>query len=157
MDKEKHYLTLEGLEKLKKELDYLENQKRKEISNRLEEAIAMGDLSENAAYDEAKQAKEELERRILEIKEILKNYEIINTDNTQKDLVNIGATIIVEGPNNKDKEFTIVGRNEVDPFAGKISNESPLGQAFLGKKIGDKVKVITPKGEIEYKIKKISY
>ena len=157
MTQDKHYLTAEGLQKLREELSYLEDHKRKEISQRLEEAIAMGDLSENAAYDEAKQAREELERRILEIKEILKNYELIDTKNTQRDKISIGAKVIAEGPNGKEKEFTIVGKNEVDPLVGKISNESPLGQAFLGKSIGEKVRVVIPRGEIENKKKKIFY
>jgi len=154
---DKTYLTAEGLQKLRDELVYLEGEKRKEVAQKLEEALAMGDLSENAAYDEAKDALERLERRIAELKVIIKNAEIIQTDGDVSE-VKIGATIAVEKEETKEeKTFTIVGRNEVAPLEGRISNESPLGQAFLGKKKGVTVTVKTPKGDVLYKIKKISF
>lgn len=149
----KTYLTEEGFKKLKEELEYLKTTKRQEIARRIHEAKELGDLSENAEYSAAKDAKAESEIRINEIEKILKESSIIE-EPKKIGVVQIGSTIEVEnsiGIHN----FTIVGRNESNPVMGKISNESPLGVAFLGKKNGDDVIVKTPKGSNAYKIKKI--
>jgi len=149
----KTYLTEEGFRKLKEELDYLKTTKRQEIAKRIHEAKELGDLSENAEYSAAKDAKAESEIRINEIEKMLKESSIIE-EPKKIGVVQIGSTIEVENSTGIHN-FTIVGRNESDPVAGKISNESPLGAAFLGKKVGDKAAVKTPKGTNTYKIKKI--
>ncbi len=146
-------ISREGHEKLKNELEYLTTVKRKEIAERIEGAKDMGDLSENAEYTEAKDAQAFNEGRIAEIKTLLKNLTVVS-DEGEKGIISMGSKVTVR-TNGEEKEYTIVSFNEVDPMAGKISNESPLGFAFLDKKVGDKVKVDTPKGEIEYKIIKI--
>lgn len=149
----KTYLTEEGFKKLKEELEYLKTAKRQEIARRIHEAKELGDLSENAEYSAAKDAKAESEARISEIEKMLKESTIIE-EPKKIGVVQIGSTIEVENSAGGHK-FTIVGRNESDPVAGKISNESPLGAAFLGKKNSDTVSVKTPKGTNTYKIKKI--
>jgi transcription elongation factor GreA len=147
-------ITQEGHDKLKKELDYLSTTKRREIADRIEKAKDLGDLSENAGYTEAKEAQISNDSRILEISNIFKNVVIVKSLGSTKEIT-MGSVVTVE-TGNKEKVFTIVSFNEADPLSGKISNESPLGVAFVGKKRGDRVVVITPKGEVEYKIKKIS-
>jgi len=149
----KTYLTEDGHKKLKEELDFLKTTKRQEIAKRIHEAKELGDLSENAEYSAAKEAKAETEVRIAEIEKMLKDSAIIE-EPKKIGVIQIGSTIEVENGTGI-KKFTIVGRNEVDPVSGKISNESPLGAAFLGKKNNDNVTVKTPKGATVYKIKKI--
>lgn len=146
-------ISQEGYDKLKKELDYLYTTKRREIADRIEKAKELGDLSENAEYSEAKDAQSLNDTRILEISNTLKNVTVVDNKKT-KDEVDMGSTVIAK-TGNKEKIFTIVSFNEADPLEGKISNESPLGVAFLGKKKGKEVLVRTPKGEIKYKILKI--
>jgi transcription elongation factor GreA len=143
-------ITQEGYDKLQKELEEITTIKRKEIATRIQTAKDMGDLSENAEYSEAKDAQAFNEGRIAELKHVLKNLTIVKNDNN-KDTVGMGSKIKVES-NGKKKELTIVSFNEADPVAGKISNESPLGKAFLNKNKGANVSVETPKGIIEYKI-----
>lgn len=149
----KTYLTEEGYKKLKEELDYLKTTKRQEIARRIHEAKELGDLSENAEYSAAKEAKAETETRISEIEKILKESIIIE-EPKKIGVVQVGSTIEVENDTGIRK-YMIVGRNEVNPAIGKISNESPLGAAFLGKKVDDKIEVKTPKGTTNYKIKQI--
>ena len=153
MNNGKYYITSEKKEALEKELEHLETTGRKELSEKLEEAIAMGDLSENAAYHDAKEKQAFMEGRILEIKNILNNADIIPAK-TKADKVEIGSNVVVKYKS-IEKEFKIVGTNEAEPQAGKISNESPLGSAFLNKKVGDEVEVEAPVGKIKYKIIKI--
>jgi len=149
------YISKEQYEKLKEELQYLETEKRKEIADRLKNAIELGDLSENAEYDLALQEKENLERRIAEIKNVLSKAKIIKPD-TKSDRILPGKKFdVVETTNNKNYTFTLVGFGESNPREGKISTESPLGKAFLNKKLGDIVEVQTPNGKVTYKIKKI--
>ncbi|MCX6745813.1 MAG: transcription elongation factor GreA [Candidatus Parcubacteria bacterium] len=148
---EEKYLTKEGLEKIKKELAYLKNVKRKEISDRIAEAIKLGDLSENAEYQEAKDDQGLNEARVRELDEVMNNAVVIANGNSKKKDVDVGSTIKVE-VDKKEKEFTIVGPSEADPAQGFISNESPIGQAFLGKKIGEVAEVEAPAGIIKYKI-----
>jgi transcription elongation factor GreA len=144
-------ITKEGYEKLKKELEILTTVKRKEIADRIQKAKDMGDLSENAEYSEAKDAQAFNEGRVAEITTLLKNLTIVD-NGKNKNEVNMGSTVTVINGDKKEKKYTIVSFNEADPLAGKISNESPIGQAFLHKTKGDVVVVNTPKGEIQYKL-----
>jgi len=146
----KYLLTQEGLLKLNEELKYLINEKRKEVIERISEAAAHGDLSENADYAQAREEQSFIEGRIQEIEDMIKNAEII-TASTQHSTVTIGSTISVKVAN-QEKTYTIVGSNEANPAEGKISNESLVGKALLGKKLGDKVMIQAPAGEMEYEI-----
>lgn len=147
------YLTEEGLKKLKEELEYLVNIRRKEVAKQIAEAKAEGDISENAGYDEAKNAQAFLEGKIRELEIKLKNAHVIDDSMTPANEVALGRTVIVCESEAEDKEvYTIVGSTEADPGNGRISNESPLGKSLLGKKVGDKVVVKTPGGEIEFTI-----
>jgi len=150
----KYLLTQDGLIKLNEELKVLINEKRKEVIERIREAAAHGDLSENADYAQAREEQSFIEGRIQEIEDMIKNAEII-TASTQHSTVTIGSTVKVK-VNNTEKTYAIVGSNEANPTEGKISNESLVGRALLGKKAGDKVKVTTPAGEMEYEILSIN-
>ena len=144
------YFSQEGLEKLKNELEERVSILRPEIANRIKEAKELGDLSENAEYDAAKDAQASNEGRIEEIKSILENAVIItNTDSSG--VISVGSSVKVESKNGT-QTFVIVGAAESDPGTGFISNESPLGAAFIGHKKDDKIEVKTPKGTAEYKI-----
>ncbi len=145
-----YHLTPERLEELKKELEELKTTRRAEVAERLKRAKELGDLSENAEYMEAREEQTQVETRIVELEDMIKNAVVIKHTNGGSK-VQIGATIEVERGEQK-MTFTIVGPNEADPGAGKISNESPLGKAFLEHKTGDTVKVKTPAGETAYKI-----
>ncbi len=147
------YISQEGLEKLKEELLQLKTLERQSIAERLEKAAALGDLSENAEYQEAKEAQSLNESKIAEHEEMLKNIVVIKKP-TGTDVVQIGSVVVVEH-SGKEITYTIVGSEEADPIAGKVSNESPLGKAFLGKKRGELFEVKTPGGSMMYKIKEI--
>ncbi len=150
------YLTPEGLEKLKQELEYLITVRRKEVANQIAEAKAEGDISENAGYDEAKNAQAFLEGRIRELEMKLKNAQIIDDSAAPADQVALGRTVVVrEADMDEEEVYTIVGSTEADPGNGRISNESPLGRSLLGKKVGDQVTVETPGGTIEFTILRI--
>jgi len=144
------YFSQEGLEKLKQELDHRTNVLRPEIATRIREAKEQGDLSENAEYTEAKEAQSLNEGRIEEIKTVLENAVLI-TDTHGSSKVTVGSSVKVESKAGT-KTYVIVGAAESNPLEGFISNESPLGAAFLGHKKGDTLKIKTPKGESEYKI-----
>jgi transcription elongation factor GreA len=146
----KYLLTPEGLEKLNEELKNLVNNKRKEVIERIREAAAHGDLSENADYAQAREEQSFIEGRIAEIEEIIKNAEII-AHTAHGNTVNIGTTAKIK-VGTVEKTYTIVGSNEANPKEGKISNESVVGKALLGKKVGQKFKVQTPAGEMNYEI-----
>ncbi len=146
----KYLLTQEGLLKLNEELKHLINDKRKEVIERIREAAAHGDLSENADYAQAREEQSFIEGRIQEIEDMIKNAEII-TASTQHNNVTIGSTIKVR-VDGEERTYSIVGSNEANPSEGKISNESTVGKSLLGKKIGDKVVIETPAGEKEYEI-----
>ena len=148
---DQYYLTSERLEELKNELNVLKTDKRADIAERLKRAKEMGDLSENSEYFEAREEQSRVESRIFELEEMIKNASVIEKSSGQHKTVQIGSTIEVSREGVKQK-FTIVGSNEARPEAGLISNESPLGEEFLGKVAGAAVKVKTPKGETEYKI-----
>jgi transcription elongation factor GreA len=150
----KYLLTQAGLIKLNEELKVLVNEKRKEVIERIREAAAHGDLSENADYAQAREEQSFIEGRIQEIEDMIKNAEII-TASTQHSTVTIGSTVKVK-VGDKEKTYTIVGSNEANPNEGKISNESLVGRALLGKKIGDRVMVTTPAGDMEYEVAAIN-
>ena len=144
------YFTPEGLDKIKKEYEHRINVLRAEIAKQLKEAKSEGDLAENAAFDAAKESQAVNEGRIEEIKTLLENVKVIR-GSSGKSSVDVGSEVKVESKNGT-RTFVIVGAAESDPLQGFISNESPLGSAFLEKKKGDKINVKTPKGEVEYKI-----
>jgi len=147
------YLSEEGLEKIKQELHELKTKKRQEIAARLEHAKTLGDLSENAEYQEAKEEQSLVETKIAELEEIIRQAVVIAKGH-RLDEVSIGSTVIVKSEAGEET-YTIVGSEEANPAEGKISNESPLGRAFLGHKIGEVVKVKTPGGMMEFTITEI--
>ncbi|MFA5127582.1 MAG: transcription elongation factor GreA [Patescibacteria group bacterium] len=151
MSDKAQYVSEESYALLKTELDNLKNKKIPEIANRIDEAKQQGDLSENAEYHQAKEDMAWAQGRMLELDQILSNAILINGDRKKNDEVLIGNTVIAK-TGDKTKKYTIVGPQEADPFKGKISNESPLGQAFLGKSIDDVVEVATPAGTQKYTI-----
>ncbi|MDD4358809.1 MAG: transcription elongation factor GreA [Candidatus Pacebacteria bacterium] len=144
------YLTKDGLEKLRNELERLKKEERQKIAKELEQAISFGDLSENAAYDEAKEAQALLEGKIVEMENIINNAIIIK-ETKNNGSVDIGSTVTVKW-NDKQDKFLIVGEEESSPIEKRISFKSPLGKALLGKSKGTKVGVKTPSGAIEYTI-----
>jgi transcription elongation factor GreA len=149
------YLTAEGIEKVKTELEYLITQKRPEIAQRLRSAIEMGDLSENADYSSAKEDQAFMEGRILELEHILKNVVVIE-EKSSGDQVEIGSEVVVREEGYDDEEtFFIVGSKEADPDQGKISYESPIGKALIKHRVGEIVRVVTPAGDTNFKIIKI--
>ncbi len=148
------YLTEEGLKNLKDELDNLINVRRPENIKSIKEARALGDLSENAEYDSAKNEQAQIEARIKTIEKMLENVSVI-TD-VPKDVVGIGSTVSIEYVDDDDSdEYKIVGSQEADPFESRISNESPIAQALLNHKVGDIVTVESPNGNYEIKITEI--
>lgn len=149
------FLTEKGLADLKQELDTLKNVRRKEVAERLKEAISYGDLSENAEYEEAKNEQAFVEGRILELEKKIKHAKIIH--GKKQGMVRIGSTVAIKEKKSGEKAtYTIVGSTEADPTAARISNESPVGKAVLGSKKGDVVTVQAPVGKIEYEILSIS-
>lgn len=149
------YLTLEKKTLLETELNQLKSIRRKEIADALEYAKSLGDLSENAEYHQAREDQANCEDRIIHIEQILKNAVIMETHATG--VVSVGATVtILKKGSKEEKTFAIVGSEEADSISGKISNESPLGEALLGKKKGDKITVHAPKGDVEYTIVSIA-
>lgn len=145
-------VTPEGLEKLKAELEYLKTEKRKQVSDRIKTAKEFGDLSENAEYQEAKDEQAFTEGRILNLENLIKTAVV--ADKNDDDQINVGNTIVVDREG-QVLEFTIVGSTEGDPSNGKISVESPLGQAFVGKRLNEEFAVNLPAGKIQYKILEI--
>lgn len=149
------YITRDGLIKLEKEREELEKVKRPDVIERIKRAKELGDLSENAEYQEAREAQSFIEGRVLELKELINHAVIIDGKGEGGGkIINVGSTIIVKA-GNIEKEFTIVGPSEARPQEGFISNESPLGQAFIGLKKGDEVEIKVPKGKVKYRIVKI--
>lgn len=150
------YLTEEGLQRVKEELEYLKSTRRKEVARMIAEAKAEGDISENAGYDEAKTQQGFLEGRIRELENIVKRAEIIEEDATPTDAAALGRTVVIkEVGTDFEESYAIVGKTEADPANGKISNESPMGKALIGRKIGSTVTVETPGGEIEFEIVRV--
>ena len=148
------YMTQRGLEEIKKELEYLKMEKRPEVINALKEARALGDLSENAEYDAARNEQAQVESKIQELEALIENAQII--ENVKTDEVSIGVTVKLEYVEDGDiEEYTIVGSKEADPFSNKISNESPIAKAIMGLKVGDDVLVDSPNGKYGVKIVEI--
>lgn len=149
-------ITKEGLESLKTELDNLKNDRRKEVAQRLKEAISYGDLSENAEYEEARNEQAFVEGRILVLEQQIKHAKIISSIKKHVKVVQVGHRVILKNKANSQKEeYVIVGSTEADPLNGKISNESPVGKNILGKGVGEKVILTVPEGQAAYEILKI--
>lgn len=147
------FLTSEGYLELETELNYLKTDKRKEVLSSLKEARALGDLSENAEYDSAREEQGKLEARIKEVEYILEHATIIDDGGNDKDVVNIGCTVTLQYEGDDEvEEYRIVGSQEADPFNNKISNESPIAAAILNKKVGETVEVTSPQGVYNVKI-----
>ena len=156
MEEKKTILTYAGLKDLEDELENLRVVKRKEVAGKIKEAREQGDLSENAEYDAAKDEQRDIEARIDELEKILKNVEVVVEEEVDLEKINVGCTILVHDDEyDEEIEFKIVGSTEANSLQGKISNESPVGQALIGKKVGDVVDVETPAGNIRYTVLKI--
>jgi len=145
-------ISPEGYNKLKEELNFLSTVKRREIADRIEAAKELGDLSENAEYADAKEAQAFNEGRVAEIANLLQNLKVVAAN--EAGVVGMGSKITVEN-DGRERQFEIVSFNEADPAGGKISNESPLGEAFLNRRAGEAIAVTTPKGQVVYKIIKV--
>jgi transcription elongation factor GreA len=149
-------LTPEGLDKLKKEIEYLSNEKRREVAERIKEAREFGDISENSEYDDAKNEQAMLEARIATLEDKLRSASVIDASELDSNVVRVGSVVNVKDDGGKSLQYTIVGSTEADPSQNRLSNESPVGKALLGRKNGDSVKVQLPNGKTrELKITKI--
>lgn len=149
-------LTYEGLKKLEEELEYLKGVKRREIAERIKQALAFGDISENSEYDEAKNEQAQMEGRIVQLEQMLKNAKVIDEDDVRTDSVSLGSRVKLYDPEfDEEVEYIIVGSTEADPTKSKISNESPVGSALMGRKKGDEIEVSVPDGVIKFKILEI--
>lgn len=157
MTDQTHYLTHKGLQELEARLDHLRNVRRPEVAERLHHALEEGgELVENAEYEDAKSEQAFLEGEIMRLENILSNAEIIEDDPTSKDTVGLGDRVVVQEKGRKQTEvFYLVGAAEADPTEGRISNQSPMGRALMGHKVGDKVTVKAPDGDLVFTIKKI--
>ena len=158
METKKKLLTYAGLKALEDELENLKVVKRKEVAGKIKEAREQGDLSENAEYDAAKDEQRDIEARIEELESILKNAEVVVEDEVDFDKINVGCTVkVFDKTFDEEMEFKIVGSTEANSLQeGKISNESPVGQALIGCKVGDQVQVETQAGVMEYEVLHIS-
>ena len=156
MEEKKNLLTYAGLKKLEEELHDLKVVKRKEVAGKIKEAREQGDLSENAEYDAAKDEQRDIEARIEEIEKILKNAEVVVEDEVDLDKISVGCVVkVLDVEYDEEEEFKLVGSSEANSLNGKISNESPVGKALIGARVGDTIKVETQAGEIEYKVLEI--
>ena len=156
MTAKKTILTYTGLKKLQDELENLKVVRRKEVAAKIKEAREQGDLSENAEYDAAKDEQRDIEARIEEIEKILKNVDVVDEEEIDLDKISVGcAVVLYDVEFEEEVEYKIVGSTEANSLAGKISNESPLGRALLGKSVGDEVVVEAQAGAMEYKVLKI--
>ncbi|QUH27234.1 transcription elongation factor GreA [Serpentinicella alkaliphila] len=149
-------LTMKGLKKIEDELEYLKTVRRKEVAERIKQAIAFGDISENSEYDEAKNEQAQVEERIMKLENTLKKAKVVDEDDINLEIVSIGTKVQVKDLEfDEIVEYTIVGSSEADPYELKISNESPVGRSLLGKKVGDKVEIQIPDGVTKYEVLKI--
>jgi len=145
------FLTVVGLKNLEQELDYLKSVKRREVAERIKQAIEFGDISENSEYDDAKNEQAFIEGKIMELEKKLRNARIIEEGTTDK--VSLGSTVVIKDLEFGDVfEYTIVGSTEADPSANRISNESPVGEALIGKTVGSVIEVNVPAGIIKYEL-----
>jgi len=149
MEERPVYVSKEGLEKMREELQHLKTSKTREVAERIERAKDLGDLSENAEYAEAKEEYAWTQGRIIELEDAINRARVIEAADSER--VSIGCRVGVD-INGRKKEFTVVGTTEADPLRGRVSNESPIGQALLGKKVGDVAEVQAPSGPIAYKV-----
>jgi transcription elongation factor GreA len=152
MSEQPTFLTREGQKKLEEELHYLQTVRRHEVAERLHAAMEEGDIDENAEYDDAKNEQAFVEGRILTLESMLKNAVIIDHEQAHHDEVTLGATVTIVEGSNPPEEYHVVGAAEADPTRGKISNESPLGKALLGRRVGDSVQVSAPAGLLTFRI-----
>ena len=150
-------MSAAGLQALQEELDYLKTVRRKELAEEIKEARSHGDLSENSEYDEAKNTQGLVENRISELEQMIKHVRVLDESDLDGDTIGVGSHVVVlEDGEDEPEEYDIVGRTEADPFNGKISDESPVGAALIGKRVGDKVDVQLPTGAVvEYTVVKI--
>lgn len=150
-------MTLEGKEKLEQELEELKTLKRKEIVERIKIARSFGDLSENSEYESAKDEQAFVEGRITTLENMIRNAQIIDHSDVAEDEVSLGKKVtFIELPDGEEEEYTIVGSAESDPLSGKISNDSPIAKALIGKKVNDEVSIQTPGGDMKVKIIRVS-
>lgn len=153
----KYVMTYDGIKKLEEELEYLKTTKRKEITEKIKVALSFGDLSENSEYDEAKNEQAFVEGRIVQLENMLRNAAVIDESEIEKDVINIGSIVKVKDYEfDEDVDYKIVGSAEADPMENKISNESPVGRALMGKKVGDMVEVPVPDGVCKFEILEIT-
>ncbi|TMI82379.1 MAG: transcription elongation factor GreA [Bacillati bacterium ANGP1] len=155
MDEKETLLTPDGLRKLEEELEFLKTVKRKEVAERIKQAKEFGDLAENSEYEDAKNEQAFMEGRILTVEGMLRNAKVIDNHDVRSDVVTVGATVRLEDEAGEELNYTIVGSPEADPRHDRISNESPVGRALLGKRKGQTVTVKAPGGTIKYTIKAI--
>ena len=152
----KFIMTYEGVKKLEEELEYLKTVKRKEITEKIKVALGYGDLSENSEYDEAKNDQAFTEGRIIQLEHMLKNAVVVDESEIPKDKVSVGSIVkVMDYEFDEEVEYTIVGSAEADPMNFKISNESPVGSALIGKKVGDVVEVAVPSGVSKFEVLEI--
>ncbi len=150
-------LTKDGLEKLQNELEYLKTDGRTQIAEKIRVARGYGDLSENSEYDEAKNEQAKIEARIVELEKMLENVSVITDENINTDIVTVGANVaVLDIEYNEELTYRIVGSAEANPMKGFLSDDSPVGSALLGAKLGEEVVAITPAGELKFKILSIS-
>ena len=153
MGEKETIITTEGLRRLEKELENLKTVKRREVAERIKQAIEFGDINENSEYEDAKNEQAFIEGRISVLNQMISNAKVIEEENVDKNVVSLGSTVLIKDLEfNEEFKYTIVGSVEADPDANKISNESPVGSAILGKKRGDIVEIDAPAGKIRYKI-----
>lgn len=149
-------ITKGGLRKIEEELEYLETTRRREVADKIHQAKELASTQNNAEYEDAKNEQAMVEGRILQLQSLLQHAEIIDEDGAHKSKqITLGSTVRVKGDDGKSHEYTIVGPAEADPREGKISNESPVGRALMGKKVNEEIKVNAPKGLVTMKITKI--
>ncbi len=149
-------MTLEGLKKIEEEHEFLKSVRRKEVAEKIKAALAFGDISENSEYDEAKNEQADLEKRIMKLEGFLSNAKIIDESEIKTDEVSLGSIVTVKDlAFDEIMEYSIVGATEADPYENKISNESPVGKALLGKKVGDVIEVQVPDGIGKFEVQKI--
>ncbi|AUM97303.1 transcription elongation factor GreA [Clostridium sporogenes] len=153
----KYVMTYEGVKKLEEELEYLKTVKRKEITEKIKVALSFGDLSENSEYDEAKNEQAFAEGRIIQLENMLKNASIVDENEVPRDVVSVGSIVKVKDYEfDEEVEYIIVGSAEADPMNNKISNESPVGNGLIGKKVGDVIEVTVPDGVSKYEILEVN-
>lgn len=150
-------VTKDGLKKLEEELEHLQKVRRKEVAERLKEAISYGDLSENSEYEEAKNEQAFVEGRVIELEYMIRNAKVVDEKHHSKQVVEIGTHVSIKNTKKSEElSITIVGSTEADPFNDRISNESPMGHALMGAKKGDKVEVMAPSGKVSYEVVKLT-